>query len=88
MKKYVALLRGINVGGNNKVEMTKLKVCFESLGYNNVITYINSGNIIFETKKTDTKKLTEEIEKVIKDTFKLNIKVLLRDSLNIQKYVP
>lgn len=56
MKKYVALLRGINVGGNNKVAMPKLKECFESLGYRNVITYINSGNIIFETKKVDQKK--------------------------------
>lgn len=85
MKKYVALLRGINVGGNNKVEMSKLRGCFESLGYKNVITYINSGNVIFETKKTDTKKLTKEIEAVIKTSFNLDIRVLLRDSTNIQK---
>lgn len=51
MNTYVALLRGINVGGNNKIEMTKLKVLFESLGYTNVVTYINSGNVIFETRK-------------------------------------
>ena len=43
---YVALLRGINVGGNNIVGMKKLKVAFESLGFKNVVTYINSGNII------------------------------------------
>jgi uncharacterized protein (DUF1697 family) len=46
---YVALLRGINVGGNNKVEMKKLKTTFETLGFTSVVTYINSGNIIFNT---------------------------------------
>lgn len=85
MKKYVALLRGINVGGNNTVEMPKLKGCFESLGYKNVITYINSGNVIFETNKVDTKKLTNEIESVIKTVFNLDIRVLLRDSVTIKK---
>ncbi|KKT78163.1 MAG: hypothetical protein UW75_C0048G0005 [Parcubacteria group bacterium GW2011_GWF2_44_8] len=85
MKKYVALLRGINVGGNNKVAMPKLKECFESLGYRNVITYINSGNIIFETKKVDQKKITKEIEAIIKTAFNLDIRVLLRDSVNIKK---
>lgn len=52
MTKYVALLRGINVGGNSKVEMSKLKKCFESFGYQNVFTYINSGNIIYDSKKS------------------------------------
>jgi len=83
--KYVALLRGINVGGNNKIEMSKLKKCFESLGYENVSTYINSGNILFETKRKDEEKLIKEIEKGIKKTFHLGIKVLLRNSLNIKK---
>ena len=47
--KYVLLLRGINVGGKNKVSMADLKDAIASLGYENVITYINSGNIIFDT---------------------------------------
>ena len=85
MKKYVALLRGINVGGNNKIEMAKLKNCFESLGYTNVVTYINSGNVIFETKKNDATKLTDDIQKAIKKVFKLNIPVVLRDQKNIEK---
>ena len=42
--KYFALLRGINVGGNRKVEMKRLKNLFQSLGYANVVTYLNSGN--------------------------------------------
>jgi len=48
--RYIALLRGINVGGNRKVEMTGLKALLESLGCMNVSTYINSGNVIFELK--------------------------------------
>lgn len=44
---YVALLRGINVGGKNKIDMKLLKKSFEQAGMNNVVTYINSGNIVF-----------------------------------------
>lgn len=85
MYTYVALLRGINVGGNNKIEMSKLKKCFESLGYTDVATYINSGNVVFKTKKKDVATLVSEIERVIKKKFKLEIPVVLRDKKNIDK---
>ncbi|NLL75142.1 MAG: DUF1697 domain-containing protein, partial [Erysipelothrix sp.] len=49
--KYVALLRGINVGGKNKVDMKELKALFIDLGYTEVQTYINSGNVIFDTNQ-------------------------------------
>ena len=81
---YVALLRGINVGGNNKIEMKKLKITFERLGCSNVITYINSGNIIFEDRHRSHSILTGEIENGIREDFGLTIKVLLRDFDNIQ----
>lgn len=58
---YVALLRGVNVGGKNKVSMSELKVCFEDLGYQNVSTYINSGNILFTSSKSAAA-LAKEIE--------------------------
>ena len=48
--KYVLLLRGINVGGKNKVSMAELKDKISNIGYKNVISYINSGNIIFDKK--------------------------------------
>ena len=83
--KYVALLRGINVGGNAKVEMKKLKASFESLGFSNVSSYINSGNIIFETKLTDENKIVKNIEHTIKKDFGLDIRVIIRDSENIKK---
>ena len=67
--KYIALLRGINVGGNNKVSMAELKKCFEKLGFTNVSTYINSGNVIFETNKASNAKLVDACEAVIEKTF-------------------
>ena len=51
MKKYIALLRGINISGKNKVSMPLLKVAFEELGFLNVSTYINSGNVLFSSDK-------------------------------------
>lgn len=80
---YVALLRGINVGGNNKVEMKKLKASLELLGFQKVVTYINSGNIIFEEAKKKQKNIVLEIEKAIQKDFQLDIKVLVRDFQNI-----
>lgn len=82
MIKYVALLRGINVGGNNKTEMSKLKKVFESLGFENVSTYINSGNVIFKTHKKDLEPL---IEKTLKKTFGFEIRIVIRDEKNIKK---
>lgn len=81
---YVALLRGINVGGNNKVDMKKLKITFESLGFTHVETYINSGNIIFETDKQNQNTIANEIETAIKCDFELAIKVLVRDFTSIK----
>lgn len=83
--KYVALLRGINVGGNAKVEMVRLKKVFEALGYEKVSTYINSGNVIFEAEQKDMKKLTHEIEKAIKEAFGFEVKTLVRDAKNLQE---
>jgi len=54
---FVALLRGVNVGGNNMISMSALKKSFESLGFTDVLTYINSGNLIFRTKEADARKL-------------------------------
>jgi uncharacterized protein (DUF1697 family) len=84
MQKYVALLRGINVGGNNTVEMGKLKKAFEALGHANVSTYINSGNVIFKADRQDAAVLAGKIEKVLEKTFGFAIKTLVRDAGNIR----
>ena len=84
---YVALLRGINVGGNNKVEMAKLKQTFEKLGFASVQTFIASGNVIFRINEVNQANLVKKIESAINADFGLSIKVLLRDLASIEKLV-
>ncbi|HYH36258.1 MAG TPA: DUF1697 domain-containing protein [Candidatus Saccharimonadales bacterium] len=81
---YVALLRGINVGGKSRVEMARLKIVFENLGCGNISTYINSGNVIF-TDDRPIKKLTPLIEQAVAEEFKLAVPVVLRDRPDIEK---
>lgn len=77
MKKYIALLRGINVGGKNKISMAELKKTFEYSGYQNVITYINSGNVIFSSQNEDKAEITLICQSAIADKFSLNIAVII-----------
>ncbi len=84
--RHVALLRGINIGGRNKISMGQLKVAMEQTGFDDVSTYINSGNIFF-TSNHDSTLLTQKLETVIADEFKLNIKVLLRTKPSIEAVV-
>ncbi|WP_422124768.1 DUF1697 domain-containing protein [Planococcus sp. X10-3] len=74
---YVALLRGINVGGKNKVDMKELKGVFEETGMTSVKTYINSGNIIFADSHRRTEELPAILEQAILTHFDLKIKVLV-----------
>lgn len=76
--KYVALLRGINVGGNKKVSMDALKTVFENIGMREVSTYINSGNVIFDAPLRSTATLASEIEQAIESTFGFTTYVLVR----------
>jgi len=82
---YVALLRGINVGGHAIVPMARLKACFEALGLSDVITYINSGNVIFRTRATDPRKLESRIEKALSDAFSLPIGTIVRSLREIDE---
>ena len=75
---YIALLRGINVGGKNKIDMKLLKQTFEQVGMNNVVTYINTGNIIFSYKSTSITELSHTLEEAIQVNFGLKIKVVVR----------
>lgn len=84
MTTYVALLRGINVGGNNKVEMKQLRAVFEAMGFSNVTTYINSGNVIFSSPKKDAGNFVPEIEAAIKKSFGFAVRALIRDEKNIR----
>lgn len=77
MTRYVALLRGINVGGKNLIPMAKLKACFEKAGFENVSTYIASGNVIFESGEPAAK-LEPRIEEILSRTFSYEASVVLR----------
>ncbi|WP_168118743.1 DUF1697 domain-containing protein [Paenibacillus sp. HB172176] len=75
---YIALLRGINVGGNNKIDMKQLKLTFEELHLANVKTYINTGNIIFTDDSHPVQELSGMLEAAIERDFGLSIKVMIR----------
>ncbi|MDN5275856.1 MAG: hypothetical protein JWN33_505 [Candidatus Saccharibacteria bacterium] len=75
MTRYVGLIRGINVGGNNKVSMSELKSQYELSGLKNVSTYINSGNVIFESDELDTAKLVSRCETIIRDCFGVTMRM-------------
>lgn len=76
--KYAALLRGINVGGNNKVPMKTLIQLFESIGFTGVSTYINSGNIFFESDKGDKELIREAIAAALGSAFDFEIPLLVK----------
>lgn len=82
---YVALLRGINVGGNNKIDMKLLKKAFENAGMEAVVTYINSGNVVFNDTGHTKPELAVLLEKAVYDEFGLNIKVLIRDMKDFER---
>lgn len=86
MKRYLALLRGVNVGGNNRVEMKKLKEIFETAGFSDVSTYINSGNVIF-SGPDDKDEVVAAIKSILKENFPFDIQMIVRDSRSIRKLV-
>jgi uncharacterized protein (DUF1697 family) len=76
---HVALLRGINVGGSNRVNMKELKTVFEAASMQSVKTYINSGNVLFSTNVSDRTALTQLLEQAIAEHFGFPVSVLPRD---------
>ncbi|MDP5081316.1 MAG: DUF1697 domain-containing protein [Winogradskyella sp.] len=78
MKTYIALLRGINVGGHKKVPMAELRTMLTDSGLQNVQTYIQSGNVIFQTIEINKNVLEDHIYKAINDRFGFEVPVLVR----------
>jgi len=74
--QYLVLLRGINVGGNNIIKMADLKICFENMGFTDVVTFIQSGNVVFRSTEKDKTKLTTKIESVLSTTFSYKSRVV------------
>ncbi len=86
-KKYIALLRGINVGGNNIIRMTELKESFETAGFTGVRTYIQSGNVIFETAENAIETLTRRIEQMLSDRFAYSSRIVLLSDSHLERIV-
>lgn len=85
MSKYVAFLRGINVGGHKPVKMDELRKAFEALGFQNLKTVLASGNVLFEAPKAKPLALTRTIESKLEAVFGHKISVLLRSLGEIQE---
>lgn len=77
MTQYLVLLRGINVGGNNIIKMVDLKASFEAMGFANVRTYIQSGNVLLESAEIDKNSLTARIEKDLSKRFNFQARVVV-----------
>lgn len=77
MTRYIALLRGVNISGKNKVPMAELKKCFEALDFTEVKTCLNSGNVVFSCADANAVELTGRIERMIQREFGLDIPVFI-----------
>ena len=88
MNKKIAILRGINVGGKRKILMADLRGLFEDMGFTNIVTYIQSGNVIFNsgTKMTDIE-IGDKIKKAIFDKYGFDVPTIVRSAKEIEQSV-
>ena len=84
---YVALLRGINVGGKNVIKMTDLRNCFEDEGFLNIVTYIQSGNVVFSAAPVKRAVLTARVEGMLAAAFDYEASVILRSRKDMRGVV-
>lgn len=87
MNNFVCLLRGINVGGKNVIKMTDLAACFEMLGFRKVRTYIQSGNVVFDSDEPDPAGLAGLIEVTLSKTFRYDSRVVVRSAEEVKEIV-
>jgi uncharacterized protein (DUF1697 family) len=83
--RYVALLRGINVGGKSIIKMAALKECVEAIGHDGVRTYIASGNVLFESSERSGPKLDAQLERALEETFGWPVRVVVRNASEIER---
>jgi uncharacterized protein (DUF1697 family) len=85
MYTYISLLRGINVSGQKKIKMADLKGLYEGLGFANVRTYLQSGNVVFDTHTQDARELAALIEARIEQDFGYSVTVFIRQPGDFQR---
>ena len=79
MNKYILLFRGINVSGQKIIKMIELKILLESIGLKNIVTYIQSGNVIFDSEISDIKQLETKIKDIILKTYVFEVDIFICD---------
>lgn len=87
MTRYVALLRGINVGGHRRIPMADLRRVVESVGHADVVTYIQSGNVVFDSAKRDARAVANELEVALLDAFGFGVEVVVRSAAEMADIV-
>ena len=87
MPVYVALLRGINLGGHKKIKMDELRASLAAMGFNEVKTYIQSGNVVFKAATSSDKALSKKIEATILSKFGHSVSVIIRTADEIQQVI-
>jgi uncharacterized protein (DUF1697 family) len=87
MSNYIAMLRGINVSGHRIIKMEQLRASFAALGFRNVKTYVQSGNVVFEATNDSAARLSKKIEKKILCDFGFSVAVFLKTSKDIEEII-
>src|SRR5467141_4381483 len=87
MAVIISMLRGVNVGGHNKIKMDALRALYESLKLRDAQTYVQSGNVIFRTEERDIARLTKRIEEGIERKFGFRPDVVLRTAAEMREVV-
>ena len=87
MKTYISILRGINVGGQRIIKMVYLKAMFEDLGFSGVLTYIQSGNVVFRHEQSAQKEIEIKIEKEIIRRFGFEVPVVVLDKTELRQII-
>ncbi len=87
MNTYISLLRGINVSGQKKIKMADLRQLYTELGFQNVKTYLQSGNVVFQTESTDQAALASQIAAAIHSKYGFEVPILMRTLADLQRIV-
>jgi len=85
--RYISILRGINVSGQKKIKMADLTSLYELLSFRKVVTYIQSGNVIFDAETKDKSELKSRIEKTIEARYKFHVPVEIRTNGEIENII-
>lgn len=87
MPIYISLLRAVNVSGKNIIKMSLLKELYEKIGFRSVKTYIQSGNVVFQTNNSDVTNIHKQIKQGIRDVFGLDITVIVLTQIQLEAVI-